>query len=89
MKKAVILIVSGRVQNVGFRYFTKSLANQSGVSGYVKNLTNGDVLIEAEAEEDVLNYFIENIKKGPSHAYVSDVTIQESEIQAFVGFRYG
>lgn len=89
MRKAVILTVSGRVQNVGFRYFATSLANRLCVSGYVKNLSNGNVLIEAEAEEDVLNYFIENIKKGPSHAYVGNVAIQESEIQDFVGFSRG
>ena len=57
MKKAVILKISGRVQNVGFRYHTRKKAQEMGISGFVKNQVDGSVYIEAEGEEEVLAAF--------------------------------
>lgn len=48
----VILHFSGRVQGVGFRYHTLQLAKGFEVSGHVKNLSDGRVLVEAEGSED-------------------------------------
>lgn len=86
MQKSVLLTISGRVQNVGFRYFSKSLAERMGVKGFVKNLANGKVYIEAEADEEIVAIFIESIKSGPKHAHVSEVQIQDSPIQNFTCF---
>ncbi len=40
------IIVSGRVQGVGFRYFVQTLAGRLNLKGWVKNLDNGDVQME-------------------------------------------
>ena len=58
MKKAAIITVSGRVQNVGFRFNTLKAAKKNDIYGIVKNLHDGSVYIEAEGEEENLDQFI-------------------------------
>ena len=76
-KKRVIIIVSGKVQGVFFRLATKKTAESLNISGYVKNLENGDVEAVAEGNENDLMEFIEFCKKGPSSAKVDSVRIDE------------
>ncbi|EUJ30788.1 acylphosphatase [Listeria cornellensis FSL F6-0969] len=64
-RKTVIMRVTGMVQGVGFRYTTKHLAYKMNISGIVKNLQDGSVEIQAIAEEDDLEKFIEAVKKRP------------------------
>ncbi|WP_112181110.1 MULTISPECIES: acylphosphatase [Paraliobacillus] len=59
------MLVSGVVQGVGFRATTQMKATEMGVNGWVKNLADGRVEIEAEAEVETLYEFIDLIKKGP------------------------
>ncbi len=75
--KKVRLIVRGLVQGVGYRYFCYKKAAKCGITGYAKNLNDGNVLVEAEGEQSVLYNFIEELKIGPSNANVSAVTIEE------------
>lgn len=65
MKKSIIIKVSGKVQNVGFRLYTKKAAKNLDVNGYVKNLPDGSVYIEAEAEDYIIDQFVEWCRKGP------------------------
>lgn len=62
-RKTVIMRVTGMVQGVGFRYTTKHLAYKMNISGIVKNLQDGSVEIQAIAEEEDLEKFIEAVKK--------------------------
>jgi acylphosphatase len=89
MKKAAILKISGRVQNVGFRYHTRKTAQQLGVDGFVKNEMDGSVYIEAEAEEEVLDQFILWCHKGPAWARVDEVKVQASQVLGPDGYRDG
>ncbi len=66
-------IISGRVQGVGFRYFTQDVANRLNLKGYVKNLPDGTVEVLAEGDMDTLKIFLEELKKGPPLAVVSDI----------------
>ncbi|GKS80344.1 acylphosphatase [Ligilactobacillus pabuli] len=66
--KAVKMTVSGMVQGVGFRYTAKILADRLDVKGIIRNLMNGDVYIEAQADEHQLQQFITGIKNSPSPA---------------------
>lgn len=68
--KSVNIVVTGRVQGVGFRFFTERLAHMLNITGYVKNLYNGDVEIVAEGEEKILYQFLDKIKQGPPLAQV-------------------
>ena len=66
-------LVSGRVQGVGFRYFTQEAAMVEGLSGFVRNLPDGRVEIEAEGEAEALERFSRRIARGPSLARVEAV----------------
>ena len=88
MKQSIILTIHGRVQGVGFRYFVKQKADYLRISGYVKNLNNGDVYIEAEGESEVIELFIAECQRGPSHAWVEKVDVQYCPLQDFDGFQY-
>ena len=54
-------IFSGRVQGVGFRYTARSIANDFKVTGYVRNLDNGNVELVAEGEKDEISSLLETI----------------------------
>ncbi len=55
---------TGRVQGVGFRFTAESLARSLQVSGWVKNLSNGQVEVIAEAEEELLKDFLGRINQA-------------------------
>src|SRR5688500_5477817 len=63
-------LVSGRVQGVGFRYFTEKQANTLGLKGAVRNLEDGRVEIIAEGSAETLAAFEEQIATGPANAKV-------------------
>jgi acylphosphatase len=83
MKKALQIRVKGRVQGVGFRYFTRTKAIEIGVNGFVKNLPDASVYIEAEGEEYALEMFSMWCRRGPSWA---KVTHFETNPQPITGF---
>ena len=76
------MTVKGRVQGVGFRWFVQQKAQKFEVSGYVRNLDNGDVEIEAEGERGRLEELIKSVKVGPTFSKVADIII---EWQTFTG----
>jgi acylphosphatase len=63
--------VTGRVQGVGYRYFTLQAAQALGVNGFVRNLPDGRVEIVAEAPDDVMASFEERLREGPSFSTVA------------------
>lgn len=81
-----IIRVSGKVQGVGFRFYTQKEARLLGVSGFVKNMRDGSVYIEAEGESDVMEAFILWCRKGPEWARVDDISIQNKPKENFDGF---
>jgi acylphosphatase len=87
MKKQAHVYYSGRVQGVGFRFTTESIAIELGISGWVKNLGDTRVEVVAEAQEDVLKTFLERIKEYFSR-YINDVDIEWNEASGkFKDFR--
>ncbi len=75
MKTGVNIKVSGMVQGVGFRYFVYGLAADLKINGYVRNLYDGDVEIDAEGERSMLEELIKEVKVGPRAAHVADLKI--------------
>lgn len=73
MKKRLLISVIGRVQGVSFRYYTREIAIQLGLTGWVRNEKNGNVCIIAEGEENTLNEFLNWCKNGPKSAEVIDL----------------
>ena len=78
--------VKGKVQGVGFRFYTQKTAKELGVRGFVKNMPNGSVYIEAEADPDSMEVFINWVNKGPEWARVDSVSLQKKPQEGFVDF---
>lgn len=75
MKKQAHLYYSGRVQGIGFRYTLQDIANSQKVVGWVKNLDDARVEVMAEAEEDILNSFLQQVNQYFSQ-HIKDVNIE-------------
>jgi len=79
-------IVYGRVQGVGFRYFTQREASALGLTGYVRNRWDGTVEVVAEGPRQALERLVARLRIGPRSAYVRDVSLEWGE--ATGEFRY-
>lgn len=86
MKKHFNITITGRVQGVFFRGATRNIARQYNIKGLVKNNYDGSVYIEAEGETNNLNMFIKWCFKGPDHADVKEVIIEEGPVNDFKTF---
>jgi acylphosphatase len=75
MKQRVSIIVSGRVQGVGFRRAAQKQARHMNLTGWAHNLTDGSVEIVVEGEKNEIEIFLEWVKQGPSFAKVSDFEV--------------
>ena len=65
--------VAGRVQGVGFRWWTRSLATRLGLSGSVRNLPDGSVAVHARGSDEQLASLRTKLAEGPPVARVSSV----------------
>jgi acylphosphatase len=79
--------VSGWVQGVGFRWRAEIEARNRGINGFVKNLSDGTVYIEAEGSEKQLEDYVEWCKKGPGHGFVDSVEIDTGKPLNYKDFR--
>jgi acylphosphatase len=80
------ITLTGRVQGVGFRISTKAVADQLGVKGFVKNLANGSVYIEAEAEPIFMQEFLNWCNLGPDEALVQNIEVEAIEVKKHQNF---
>jgi acylphosphatase len=81
MVTKVKIIISGHVQGVMFRYYTKKTAISLGLKGYAKNLIDGNVKVIAEGDEEAIKKLIEFCKKGPEGADVSNIDVEYQEFK--------
>ncbi len=78
--KSVEIIVKGRVQGVFFRVSTKQRADALGLTGMVRNVADGSVMIEAQGDADSVQALIDWCHKGPELARVDQVIHREVEL---------
>jgi acylphosphatase len=76
--KSLHLVVTGRVQGVGYRYFAQRLASQLGLVGWVRNREDGAVEIEACGDAASLARFEAGLRLGPPAARVAEVSTVET-----------
>jgi acylphosphatase len=69
------ITIKGGVQGVGFRWNALREANLRGIRGYVKNLSDGSVYIEAEGRKELLDDFLAWCRKGPRMSSVKSVDV--------------
>jgi acylphosphatase len=85
--QAFRLWLSGRVQGVGFRWFTRQAARELGLTGRVRNLPDGRVEVEVAGGSEPLDAFRERLRQGPQGARVTGLEEQEiSPVPAWDGF---
>ena len=84
--KHLDITVKGKVQGVFYRASTKAVADQLGVRGTIKNLTDGGVFIEAEADDATLSMFLDWCHDGPEDATVTSVETHEGELKNYRNF---
>lgn len=77
MKKTLRFLVSGRVQQVGYREATRRKAQAWGLSGWVTNLADGRVEVVAQGEENLLGLLESWLWEGPGAAQVKEVMREE------------
>lgn len=71
------LVLSGRVQGVGFRHYTRITARELEVKGWVRNRRDGKVEAMLQGAPENVTEMIERLKKGPAAARVEDIEIEE------------
>lgn len=87
MKIRTRVIITGLVQGVNFRHFTRETALRHNVTGWVQNLPDGSVEGCFEGEERDVNALIDWCRRGPDWARVDDVTVRKEEFRGeFDGF---
>ena len=86
MRKSYRIKVSGKVQNVGFRFYTIKKAKEFDISGFVMNEPDGSVYIEAEGKPADLDTFTDWCRQGPQWARVDKLEIQETPVMGYQGF---
>jgi len=71
--------VTGRVQGVFFRAWTREQANELGVTGWVRNCPDGRVDAHVEGDEAAVQQLLERLRRGPPSARVEDVRLWDVE----------
>jgi len=80
------ITITGHVQGVGYRFACKKMAQSFGLKGFVRNLANGQVYIEAEGYEEQLTWFISWCHQGPPHAQIQNIDTQTGSLTGFTTF---
>jgi len=86
MKKHYKIRIYGRVQRVGFRFTTVQKAYLFNLKGFVRNKSDGSILIEAEGEEEDLQKLIDWCKIGPTGCVIDNVEIEEGVLKNYASF---
>ena len=85
-KSARRWIIRGHVQGVGYRYFAQKAALALGLTGYVRNLDDGNVEAYATGPADKLSDFAARLHMGPRYADVRGVEEQEASVKQYSSF---
>ena len=86
MKIARRFVVSGRVQGVGFRWFTQEAARREGANGWVRNLPDGRVEALIEGDSEAITRVERSIRTGPRGARVEQVDVDDQEVGGYRSF---
>jgi acylphosphatase len=79
-------ILSGRVQGVGFRFFAERAARDAGVTGWVRNRSDGSVETVVEGEADAVARYLERLRAGPGGSRITSFSEEEAELHGHASF---
>lgn len=84
--KSVRVLISGRVQGVGYRFWTQQEARRLGLCGWVRNRSDDRVEAVFEGDAATVDRMVRSCRQGPAAARVDDVTLEEGVHQGLQGF---
>lgn len=76
MKTRAQIVVRGLVQGVNYRWFTQRRADALGLTGHVRNMPDGSVLVVVEGPRTDIESLIATLRVGPSAAVVESVRVE-------------
>lgn len=80
------VLVSGRVQGVGFRWYARERAEQLGLAGWVRNLPDGKVEVWLEGREQAVEAMLVWLERGPPAAHVKNLEVVERASEGLATF---
>jgi len=84
--RSVRVLVRGRVQGVGFRWFVQDIAEAQGVTGWVRNLRDGTVEAELHGPDAAVQALLDEIAQGPAGSRVDSIDVAAAHAQSTPGF---
>ncbi len=78
MKRTLRITITGRVQGVGFRYWFHREASSLGLTGWVRNHSDGSVEAVISGPSDKLDDMLSRCRRGPSAARVTDIAVADT-----------
>lgn len=78
--------LTGLVQGIGLRYYTRMRAQALGLYGFVQNFPDGSVYIEIEGEERVIREFLNWLERGFDYGGPREVKIENGKIKNYKSF---
>ncbi len=86
-RKGLRLLIDGRVQGVGYRWFARNAGRELGLAGKVRNLPDGRVEVRAAGDPEQLALFVDRLRQGPPAARVTEIAEEElASVPDWVGF---
>ena len=79
--KKLNIVITGKVQGVGFRYWLYQIANEKNVYGWVKNINTNEVEAVFLGEEKKVDEIIKLCRKGPTSSNVMSVKIEDYQLE--------
>lgn len=80
--KRYYIVFKGRVQGVGFRWFAQQTATKLGITGWVRNLDNGNVDCEVQGTQAQVDKFIQDLKNANRWIYIASYSMKQIPVQA-------
>ena len=84
--KSISILITGKVQGVGFRYFVLNKAIELHIAGFVRNNRDGSVYLEAEGTEESINLLIFWCSRGPVRARIEQTIIEAVPFNGYKEF---
>ncbi|WP_053361576.1 acylphosphatase [Bacillus sp. FJAT-27251] len=73
------IVVTGKVQGVGYRYYAQMMAVQHGITGWVRNRPDGSVEMLTSGTKENLDLFLKEIRSGSPFSSVDEMRIEEKQ----------
>jgi acylphosphatase len=77
--KRVRILIEGRTQGINFRYYTQQQAQKLGLAGFVRNLSDGRIEIDAQGDDESVEEMLTWCQEGPQSAQLKSILFRYDE----------